>query len=141
LANDDFLVRTAKAILWSVSLLAVFATASCVARKLEVVPLDTTAKQPVTVDSPVKAHLTDGSTVVFNEGVTISDGQVTGKGRKYGIDLKNSVPVSLIDVDEVAVMESYQTPVKVVPTATVNAMAAPFYILLAVVASIALLGP
>jgi hypothetical protein len=42
----------------------------------------------------VKAHLTDGSTVVFEEGVTVAAGKVTGDGRKYDVTLDTSVRVS-----------------------------------------------
>jgi len=73
------------------------------------------------VSSPVKAHLTDGSTVVFEQGITVANGQVTGDGRKYDLTLDTSVPVSSIALDDVAAMESYQTPVQTGKTVAASA--------------------
>jgi hypothetical protein len=72
------------------------------------------------VSSPVKAHLTDGSTLVFAEGVTVAEGKVTGDGRKYDVTLATSAGVSSIALDDMAAMESYQTPVKADRTAAVR---------------------
>ena len=67
--------------------------------------------EPIAVRSPVKVHLTEGSTVVFEAGITVADGQVKGDGQRYDLTLATSVPVSSIALDEVAAMERYQTPV------------------------------
>jgi hypothetical protein len=113
-------------ILWSVAFLAFCVLTSCAVRDLEVKPLDTASTEPITVSSPVKAHLTDGSTVVFEEGVTVAEGKLTGEGRKYDLALETSAPVSSIALDEVAAMESYQTPVDAGETAAMNVAGAPF---------------
>ena len=84
---------------------------ACSVHDLEVTPLDTESTEPVTMSSPVKSHLTDGSTVVFEEGITVTNGQVTGEGRKYDLTLDTSVRVTSIPLDDIAAMESYQTPV------------------------------
>ncbi len=86
--------------------------ASCVVTQLEIeaVEYDET-ESPVTVESPVKAHLEDGSTVVYSKGVTIEDGIVKGQGIKYDITLDHGEPVTEVDLDDVAAMESFQTPV------------------------------
>jgi hypothetical protein len=76
------------------------------------------------VSSPVKVHLTDGSTVVFEKGIAVADGQVTGDGRKYDLTLDTSVRVSSIALDEVAAMESYQTPIQTGDTIAASAGAA-----------------
>lgn len=77
--------------------------------------------------------------MVFEKGVTVADGRVTGEGRKYDLELKNSVPVSSIAVDEVAAIESYQTPVKALPTAELNLVATPFYLIVAAVLTLVFL--
>jgi hypothetical protein len=77
------------------------------------------------VSSPVKAHLIDGSTVVFEEGVTVAEGKVRGDGRKYDLTLDTSLRVSSIPLDDVAAMESYQTPVNVGQTAGANVVGVP----------------
>ncbi len=94
------------------ALLSLIFLTSCAIHELEVTPVDTESTDPITVSSPVKAHLTDGSTVVFEEGVTVADGQVTGDGRKYGLTLDTSIRVSSIALEDVAAMESYETPVQ-----------------------------
>jgi len=118
-----------KVILWSTILLSLFVFTACAVRDLEVTSLDTASTEPITVSSPVKAHLTDGSTVVFAEGVTVAEGKVTGDGRKYDVTLDTSVRVSSIALDDVAAMESYQTPVKAGQTAAINVAGAPFAVL------------
>jgi hypothetical protein len=61
--------------------------------------------EPVTVESPVKAHLKDGSTVVFKKGVTVANGRVRGDGKSYDLELARSTPVSEIRLEDVAAME------------------------------------
>lgn len=105
---------------WSVTLLSVFVMTSCAVRVLEVTPLDTGTTEAITAKSPVKAHLTDGSTVVFENGVRVVNGEVTGDGRKYDVTLQTSIRVSSIPLEDVAAMESYETPFKAGPTAGAN---------------------
>jgi len=85
--------------------------AACVVHRLDVVPVDVTAEAPIEVTTPVKAHLKDGSTVVFAEGVTIADGTIRGDGRIYDVTLDNSSLTGEVELADVAAMESYQTPV------------------------------
>ncbi len=42
----------------------------------------------------------------------VADGMVMGDGRKYDLTLKDSVRVSSIPLDDIAAMESYQTPLQ-----------------------------
>ncbi len=102
-------------------LLSLILLTSCAVHDLEVTPVNRESPEPVIVSSPVKAHLTDGSIVVFKQGITVANGQVTGDGRKYDLTLDNSVRVSSIALDDVAAMESYQTPVQTGKTVAANA--------------------
>ena len=129
-----------RGILGIVALLSFLLLTSCAIRDLEVTPIDTTSTEPITVNSPVKAHLTDGSTVVFEEGVTVVDGHVTGEGRKYDVTLDTSVRVSSVALDDVAAMESYGTPVQLGQTAAINVAAAPFAALGGLILLVALFG-
>ncbi|HET6628463.1 MAG TPA: hypothetical protein VFG91_01685 [Woeseiaceae bacterium] len=98
------------------------ALGSCITvRKLEVTPVDYegAAEQPI-IASPVKAHLEDGSTVVFPQGVSLVGGEIRGEGFKYDITLERSEAVTSIDVDDIAAMESYQTPVNTGVTAAAS---------------------
>lgn len=121
-------------------LLSLILLTSCAIHDLKVTPVDKETTGPVTVSSPVKAHLTDGSTVVFEEGITVANGQVTGNGRKYDLTLDTSVRVSSIALDNVAAMESYQTPIQAGDTAAVNVVATPFVVIGALGLAKALFG-
>jgi hypothetical protein len=94
--------------------LILFLLAACVSvRKISILPVDSEADPdpPVLVESPVKAHLVDGSTVMFPNGVTIDDKKVTGDGFEYDLTLDKSEPVTEIDFDRIAAMESFSDDV------------------------------
>jgi hypothetical protein len=69
-------------------------------------PLDTHAS--VTVSTPVKAHLVDGSTVVFDSGAVVGGDSVRGEGWRYGLTLRDSTRVAVIPLDSVAGMETFE---------------------------------
>lgn len=83
----------------------------------QVVPRDA-----VVVTSPVKAHLKDGSTVVYANGVNVSGGTLLGAGVRYDLALKQSTKVNTIPLDSVVGMESFQTRVNGVKTAIVTTL-------------------
>jgi hypothetical protein len=105
------------------SLLAVVLTASCVFHRVDVQPVEVPADAPLTIESPVKAHLRDGSTVVFANGIRVQSGTITGDGRMYDLALATSTRISSIAVADVAAMESFQTPVRQAETAAGTAVA------------------
>ena len=122
------------------ALLSLLLLTSCAIRDLEVTPVDTASTEPVTVSSPVKVHLTDGSTVVFEKGITVADGQVAGEGRKYDLTLDTSVRVSSIALDDVAAMENYQTPLQTGETVAANTLGVPMAVMGGLVLAKALFG-
>jgi len=88
-----------------------FLLVSCVTvRHIEITPIESgeDGEAPIRVESPVKAHLVDGSTVMFPKGLTVEDQKIRGQGFKYDITLENSEPVTEIALDNIAAMESYQ---------------------------------
>ncbi len=92
-------------------LFALLLLVSCVTvRHIEITPVETAddGHSTITVSSPVKAHLVDGSTVMFPKGIEVEDRKVKGQGFKYDIALENSEPVTEISLDAIAAMESYQ---------------------------------
>lgn len=96
------------------SILLVFlalTVSSCVVHRLDVTPVDVSSSTPIVVDTPVKAHLYDGSTVVFANGISVADGVVSGSGDLYDLNLQTRTAVTEIPLKDVAAMESYQTPV------------------------------
>lgn len=95
--------------------------ASCIVHRLDVAPMDVSSTEPIVVTTPVKAHLYDGSTVVFANGASVSDGTVRGDGRRYDLTLENSAVVTEIPLPDVAAMESYQTPVSTGATTAATA--------------------
>ncbi len=106
--------------------LAFLFLASCITvynTEIEPIAYEEQSKSAISVESPVKAHLVDGSTIVFPNGVTIENGIVKGQGFKYDITLEHSEPVTEVDFDEVAAMESYQTPVNTGATAVASGAA------------------
>ena len=70
---------------------------------------ESVALSPQVVRSPVKAHLVDGSTIVFSDGVTIDRGTVTGVGARYDIYLNPAGMVPGVVLDSVLAMESFRT--------------------------------
>ena len=81
------------------------AVGSCVTT----VRYESVALTPRVVRSPVKAHLADGSTIVFAEGATISNSLVTGAGARYDIRLDPVDTVFGVALDSVLAMESFRT--------------------------------
>ena len=113
---------------WTAFCVACLFQVSCVVTRLEIAAVEyEETDAPITVQSPVKAHLEDGSTVVYSKGVTIEDGIVKGQGFKYDITLDHGERVTEVDLDDVAAMESYQTPMDIdatiVGSAAVTAVA------------------
>lgn len=94
---------------------------ACIVHRLEITPIDTTASTPITVETPVKVHLFDGSTVVFEDGITVTDNTVSGDGQRYDLTLNSSIRISAIPLDDVAAMESFQSPVSTGATTAASA--------------------
>jgi len=98
-------------------------SSACVFHRVDVNPVGTVENPPLVIESPVKAHLTDGSTVVFRNGITVLQDEIQGDGEKYDLALRTSVRVTSIPRDDIAAMESYQTPVRAAETAATSAVA------------------
>lgn len=112
--------------------------AACVVHRVDVTTMEVTSAEPIAVETPVKVHLKDGSTVVFADGVTVANGAISGDGRIYDLTLDNSSLISEVALSEVAAMESYQTAVSTGAT-TVATAASTTGILLASTAAILLI--
>ena len=65
-------------------------------------------RTPVTVTSPVKAHLRDGSTVVFSAGAVVGGDTVRGQGMRYGLTLRDSTAIGAISLDSIVGMETFE---------------------------------
>ncbi len=92
-----------------------------VTRGVKVRPM---GREPVTVTSPVKAHMRDGSTVVFRKGVSVEHGFVRGQGMSYDLELASSKQVKEVRLDDVAAMEQFAMDVNVAATVGLTLLAA-----------------
>lgn len=75
------------------------------------------------IETPVKAHLRDGSTVVYQDGVLLARDTLRGPGMRYGLTLRDSTDVSMEPIDSVVAMESFRTGVDAGRTAIVSTLA------------------
>ncbi len=89
---------------------------------VQVTALDRPADS-VTVVTPVKAHLVDGSTVVYPDGVKLARDTIWGTGTRYNLALHDSGTVEGLPLDSVLGMETFRTKVNVAPTIVVSTLA------------------
>src|SRR5205823_3521414 len=80
--------------------------AACTLQKPVVDQLDPHT-MPVTVRSSVKAHLFDGSTVIYPHGVYVANNAVIGVGRRYSVGSSMSTNVTRLSLDSIVGMEAY----------------------------------
>ena len=129
-----FTRKTALAALKLVVAIAVVGGMACVFQKVKVRQLDP-KNLPVDVKSPVKAHLVDGSTILYPNGVRMVGNVLVTTGSRYMLGSTTRVPSGLIPLDSVVGMEAFDTNVDV-PTSVVASAAGG---LLGVVATVGLL--
>ena len=98
--------------------LAVATVVSCVSRRVDVEQVGTAA--PVLVKSPVKAHLKDGSTVLYPDGVSVTADALQGTGTRHDIGLQTSTVVHSVPLADVLGMETYRTRVNATETALLS---------------------
>ncbi len=101
------------------------ASACVVYRPLEVRPV----RDAITVESPTKAHLYDGSVVVFATGVRQVDDSLRGVGVRYDLNSDYVADVAAVPLDSVLGVEAYfggdvNTPATVLLTSAATGAAA-----------------
>jgi hypothetical protein len=64
--------------------------------------------QAIAVTSPVKAHLRDGSVVVYRSGASVIGGTVTGRGWRYNATLTDSQLAKPLPLDSVLGLETFE---------------------------------
>lgn len=97
--------------------------AGCIFNHVAVQPV-ARSSDSLTVNTPVKAHLLDGSVVVYAGGVTVARDTLWGRGGRYGLDLGYRDTVVRMPLDSVLAMESYRTAVNGPLTFVVSTVAA-----------------
>jgi len=60
----------------------------------------------------VKAHLPDGSTVLFDGGAVVANGVVQGRGQRFDLTLRPAGTVDQVLLDSVVALESFSTKVR-----------------------------
>lgn len=88
------------------------------ARRVDVAPI-VPGNEARAIVNPVKAHLKDGSTVVFLQGVSISGGSLRGLGTRHDLTLSQETAVTVVPLDTVAALESFRTVSRMTPGSAV----------------------
>jgi hypothetical protein len=103
-------------------ILLLVAVSACIARKVTVVEVERAADS-VQVRTPVKAHMLDGSTVVYRKGVLVARGRLSGPGTRYDLTLGNPAEVTELPLDSLVGLESFRTDVLAGATVALSALA------------------
>lgn len=75
-------------------------------KDIDVTPVE--RRDGVEVRTTVKAHLKDGSTVVYANGVTVTKDALLGAGRGYNLKLEETGVVQAVPLNSVVAMESFR---------------------------------
>lgn len=96
---------------------AVAFSAACVFYRTDVRAVERPAAgAPTLIKSPIKAHLRDGSTVVFRTGATVTRDSITGEGRRYEMQSGTSRVDDSVPMDSVVGVETFEARVNAAPT-------------------------
>lgn len=90
-------------------ILAAALLANCFVRRVRVDEVRSPVGDSIQVQSPAKAHLLDGSTVLYPNGVVIREGRLIGAGQRYGLRVQFIEVVQAVPLDSVVGMESYRS--------------------------------
>jgi len=90
-------------------LVLVFAVNCTVVHRVNISPVPPGV--PATIATPVRAHLTDGSTVIFAEGVSMTADAIEGRGTRYDLWRTTGVRVQRVERAEVLGMETFREQV------------------------------
>jgi hypothetical protein len=90
---------------------------------VESVPKPAAGAPAVRVQSPVKAHLADGGTVIYRTGVTIDHDTLHGAGLAYDLRLAALGSVTAVPLSRVLAMENFRGGVSVGATFGISMLA------------------
>lgn len=118
-----FILRVRHRALRSLALLGALGvvafSAACVFSRIEVRSIERPAANAAAatrIKSPLKAHLKDGSTVVFRDGAYVTRDSLTGDGNRYAFMSDMLRIVRAVPMDSVVGVETFESKVNVVPT-------------------------
>lgn len=72
------------------------------------------------IRSPLKAHLRDGSTIVFERGATITHDSLSGDGQRYALSGTIPFHVTAVPMDSVVGVETFESKFLAAPTIAVS---------------------
>jgi hypothetical protein len=81
-----------------------------------------TRDSTIAVTTPVKAHLADGSIVVFPRGARVNREAIVGPGTRFDPTLRDSAHVEQVATDSVVGLESFSFQVDALPTIAANTL-------------------
>lgn len=103
-------VRSRKFLRWSPAILALVLAGCIVFQRVEVQEVDPTPSPGRSIATPVRAHLLDGSTVTYPNGVLFRNGELRAEGEHYSLTLDRiDRGVIAVPIDSVAALETYRT--------------------------------
>lgn len=91
------------------TLLVVCSASACISRGVDVSRLAVRRNDGTVIHDPVKAHLVDGTIIVFPTGIIVRDRLAVGSGRRYTATLRESTLVTNVTLDSIAAMERFTT--------------------------------
>jgi hypothetical protein len=114
--------RATMASILSASLILAALAAGCVHRYYDVRYEQVNASQgdTVRVHSPARAHLLDGSTVVYRNGVVVARDSLLGPGMRFDLARRDSTPIARLALDSIVGVEAYRTELEVGQTVLVS---------------------
>jgi len=72
------------------------------------------------IKKPTKAHLTDGSLIVFEKGLEIKNNTLKGEGIRYDLSRQNQYPFSEVTMDSVVCLKQYKKGIQIYPSIMSN---------------------
>ena len=76
--------------------------------------------KPFITNSPTKAHLADGSLIVFEKGLEIKNNILKGEGIRYDLSRQNQYPFSEVTMDSVVCLKYYKKELQVFSSVMLN---------------------
>lgn len=72
------------------------------------------------IRSPLKAHLRDGSTIVFQRGATVTRDSLSGDGQRYTLTSTFQLHVTAVPMDSVVGVETFESKLLAAPSIAVS---------------------
>jgi len=72
------------------------------------------------IRSPLRAHLRDGSTIVFERGATVTHDSLSGDGQRYALSGTVQFHITAVPMDSVVGVETFETRLLAGPTVAIS---------------------